>query len=106
MRAARLFLCLPLLAAASGCGWIFTHGPPTGHEQLEYIPCTESDAGPILDLVWGGLNVLGAIGVAADRSAYDYRTQRSYLGSRGALSRVSRPRADSRRCPPAGARDK
>jgi len=72
MRAARLFLCLPLLAAASGCGWIFTHGPPTGHEQLEYIPCTESDAGPILDLVWGGLNVLGAISVAADRSAYDY----------------------------------
>src|SRR6266487_2664309 len=49
MRAARLFLCLPLLAAASGCGWIFTHGPPTGHEQLEYIPCTESDAGPHLE---------------------------------------------------------
>src|SRR5438093_3069983 len=72
MRAARLFLCLPLLAAASGCGWIFTHGPPTGHEQLEYIPCTESDAGPILDLIWGGLNVLSAISAAADRSAYDY----------------------------------
>jgi uncharacterized protein YjdB len=32
---------------------------------LEYIPCTESDAGPILDLVWGGLNVLGALVVAS-----------------------------------------
>ena len=71
MRAARLFLCLPLLVAASGCGFAFTHGPPAGHEQLEYIPCTESDAGPILDLIWGGLNVLGAIAVAAEPDQYD-----------------------------------
>lgn len=71
MRASCFLLCLPLLTAASGCGFIFTHGPPTGHEQLEYIPCTESDAGPILDLVWGGLNVLGALIVASDPDAYD-----------------------------------
>ncbi len=71
MRAGRLLLCLPLLTAASGCGFIFTHGPPTGHEQLEYIPCTESDAGPILDLVWGGLNVLGAIVIASSPSEYE-----------------------------------
>lgn len=71
MRGARFLLCLPLLTAASGCGFIFTHGPPTGHEQLEYIPCTESDAGPILDLVWGGLNVVGAAIIAADPDAYD-----------------------------------
>jgi uncharacterized protein YjdB len=71
MRAARLFLCLPLLAAASGCGFAFTHGPPTGYEQLEYIPCTDNDAGPVLDLVWGGLNVLGAIIVASSPDQYD-----------------------------------
>ena len=71
MRAGRLLLCVPLLTAASGCGWIFTHGPPTGHEQLEYIPCTESDAGPILDIVWGGLNVLGALVIASSPDEYE-----------------------------------
>ena len=71
MRAGRFLLCLPLLTAASGCGFLFTHGPPTGHEQLEYIPCTESDAGPILDIVWGGLNVLGALVIASSPDEYE-----------------------------------
>jgi len=71
MRAGRILLCLPLLTAASGCGWIFTHGPPANHEQLEYIPCTESDAGPILDLVWGGLNDLGAMVIASSPDEYE-----------------------------------
>lgn len=71
MRTVRLLLCLPLLTAATGCGFLFVHGPPTGHEQLEYIPCTESDAGPILDIVWGGLNVLGAIVIASSPDEYD-----------------------------------
>ena len=68
---ARFLLSLPLLAAASGCGWLFVHAPPTGHEQLEYIPCTESDAGPILDLVWGGLNVMGALIIASSPEEYE-----------------------------------
>jgi uncharacterized protein YjdB len=38
---------------------------------LDYIPCTESDAGPILDLVWGGLNVLGALVIASSPRDYD-----------------------------------
>ena len=71
MRVACFVLCLPLLTAASGCGFIFTHGPPTGHEQLEYIPCTESDAGPVLDIVWGGLNVVGALIIASEPDAYE-----------------------------------
>jgi hypothetical protein len=71
MRVGRFLLCLPLLTAASGCGFLFTHGPPTGHEQLEYIPCTESDAGPILDIVWGGLNVLGALVIASSPDEYE-----------------------------------
>jgi hypothetical protein len=67
----RLLLCVPLLTAASGCGFLFVHGPPTGHEQLEYISCTESDAGPALDLVWGGLNVLGALVIASQPDEYE-----------------------------------
>jgi hypothetical protein len=71
MRAGRFLLCVPLLIVASGCGFLFTHGPPTGHEQLEYIPCTESDAGPILDVVWGGLNLLGAAAIASSPDDYE-----------------------------------
>ena len=70
MRTGPFLLCLPLLTAASGCGFLFTHGPPAGHEQMEYIPCTESDAGPILDIVWGGLNVLSAIVVVSEPDSF------------------------------------
>ena len=46
---------LGLVPAATGaCGFIFSHGPPVGHEQMEYFTCTESNAGPIVDVIWGG----------------------------------------------------
>lgn len=51
---------LPLLLP--DCGFVFSQGPPTGHEQMESFTCTESNAGPILDIVWASLNVLGALG--------------------------------------------
>jgi Big-like domain-containing protein len=52
-----------LLATAvmSGCGFVFVHGPPEDHATQPYFNCTESNAGPILDLVWAGLNLGGAI---------------------------------------------
>jgi len=59
----------PLLL--TGCGFVFSKGPPTGHEQMESFTCTESNAGPILDIVWAGLNVLGAATVASDPTMYD-----------------------------------
>ena len=90
MRAGRLLLCLPLLTAASGCGFLFVHGPPTGHEQLEYIPCTESDAGPVLDLVWGGLNVLGAVTIASSPDEYPDAGLSTAMGlSWGVVSGIS-----------------
>ena len=53
---------LGLVPAATGaCGFIFSHAPPDSHEQMEYFTCTESNAGPILDVIWGGLNVLAAL---------------------------------------------
>jgi hypothetical protein len=65
-------LLLGLLALLqAGCGFVFTKGPPTGHEQMLAFSCTESDAGPILDIVWAGLNVLGALTVASDPSSYE-----------------------------------
>lgn len=61
MRVCPFVLCLPLLTAASGCGFVFTRGPPTGHEHLAYVSCTESHTGPILDVIWGGLHVASAV---------------------------------------------
>jgi Big-like domain-containing protein len=62
-------MCVALLPAVmGGCGFVFTHGPPANHEQLDYIPCTEGNTGPILDVVWGALNLVGSIALATDQS--------------------------------------
>lgn len=65
-----------LLAAAvlgaSGCGYLLVNGPPENHEQLNYFSCTESDAGPVLDAVWAGLNAAGAVAIALDPDEYEY----------------------------------
>jgi hypothetical protein len=53
------FLVL-VLAANTACGFVLTRGPPEGHEQMDYFNCTESNAGPIIDVVWAGLNLVGA----------------------------------------------
>jgi len=47
-----------LLLMTGGCGLLRTQGPPTGHEHMTYFSCTESNAGPIVDFVLGGLQVL------------------------------------------------
>ena len=50
---------------ASGCGFLFVEGPPPGHEQMAFIPCTDSKLLPALDVVWAGLNAVGIIFYAA-----------------------------------------
>src|SRR4051812_48880147 len=60
---------LPLLL--SGCGFVFSKGPPTGHEQMLSFSCTESNTGPTLDIIWASLNVLGALTAASDPNGYD-----------------------------------
>jgi hypothetical protein len=60
-----------LLASSTGCGFIFTNGPPAGHEQMVGFSCTESNTGPVLDAVWASINLAGAL-VAASQSEADY----------------------------------
>lgn len=55
----------------SGCGFLISKGPPTGHEEMLSFSCTESNAGPTLDLVWASLNVLGAVAAATQPDAYE-----------------------------------
>ena len=33
---------LALLPMATGCGFVFSHAPPEGHEQMDFFTCTES----------------------------------------------------------------
>ena len=59
-----------LPVVTGGCGFLFSHAPPEGHEQMDYFTCTEGDAGPIIDIVWAGLNVAGAAVIASDPDTY------------------------------------
>lgn len=61
-----------MAVAQTGCGFLFSHGPPVGHEQMDYFTCTEGNAGPIIDVIWGSLNLVSAIAIAADPGAYFY----------------------------------
>ncbi len=55
-------MCVVLLpAVTSGCGFVFTHAPPDRHYEMDYFACTENNAGPIIDLVWAGLNGLATL---------------------------------------------
>ena len=59
-------LCGCLALATGACGFLFTHAPPDGWEQMDYFTCTEGNVGPILDVVWAGLNAAGFVLVASD----------------------------------------
>jgi hypothetical protein len=50
----------------SGCSFLFVKGPPEQHAQMWTFDCSESNAFPILDTIWAGLNGLGAITAAGD----------------------------------------
>ena len=58
-----LLVLLPI--ATGACGFVLTHGPPIGHERMEGFTCTESNTGPILDVVSAGLYLLYGIGILA-----------------------------------------
>lgn len=63
-----VFLYL-LVVQASGCGYIVSQGPPDSHAQLDNFSCTESNAGPIIDIIWLGL--VGVTLATGDVSNYD-----------------------------------
>jgi hypothetical protein len=66
-----LLVLLPVALGAPACGFIFTHAPPQGYETMTEFSCTESNAGPIVDVVWASLNVLGALAAASEPDTYD-----------------------------------
>jgi hypothetical protein len=68
---ARTLVVSCLLLLSSGCSFIFSEGPPPQHRALPYFDCSSSYAPPVLDTVWGGINLLGAA-MAAGQTDADY----------------------------------
>jgi hypothetical protein len=61
-----MVLCL------GGCSFALVQGPPSNHEQLPYVPCTEGRLGPVLDTVWTALQGLNlAVAVSSSDSEWD-----------------------------------
>ncbi len=62
-------------SSATGCGFILTKGPPRGYEQMDTFSCTESNVGPILDMLPAGFFLtLGVTAIAANEDFYDTTT--------------------------------
>lgn len=60
-RVATLVTTAALPLVLGGCGVILTHGPPANHTERASFTCTESNEAPALDVIFGGIMVLGAI---------------------------------------------
>lgn len=83
-------LAILLTIGSTGCGFIISHGPPDGYEQMAYFDCTTDNTGPILDLVWAGLNVAGALSASANPQDYTNSSQIVAVGlSWGVVSSIS-----------------
>jgi hypothetical protein len=54
------------MAFQSGCSALFVHGPPANHAELASFECSDSNAWPVVDTIWAGLNGLGAASAAGD----------------------------------------
>ncbi len=67
-RSAILALLVAGLLGNTGCSFLFVSGPPDPMpQQPVYLSCTESNAWPIIDAIWAGLNGLGAaVAVSAE----------------------------------------
>jgi len=63
-------LLAPLLL--SGCGLVFTHGPPDGHKHMVDFKCTESNVGPMVDVAVAAVEIVAGFVIGSDPEAYGY----------------------------------
>jgi hypothetical protein len=81
LRRFSLPLLLLLGAALSGCGVLFTKGPPAGHEQMSSFHCTTDGLGPVVDIVIGVASLFGGIVIANDPESFGYEDGSAALTS-------------------------
>ncbi len=48
----------------TSCSFLFVHGPPAGHERMQYFDCSTSNVLPVLDAVYAGLVAVEAVAAA------------------------------------------
>lgn len=56
------------LSLQAGCSFLFVHGPPANHAELASLECSDSNAWPVVDVIWAGLNGVGAASAAGDNT--------------------------------------
>jgi len=79
-RSLGIALLVAMTPGLAGCSLLFTKAPPQGYEQMNSFNCTESQVAPVLDVVWGGLNLLGTLMIASEPEAYQDASQRMVVG--------------------------
>ncbi|MGH7584940.1 MAG: hypothetical protein ACREMH_01725 [Gemmatimonadales bacterium] len=67
-------IALMLVLTTTGCSYIFTHGPPDNHAQLDSFTCTEGNTAPTLDLAAAGLQLANLLVIASDPDEYESDT--------------------------------
>jgi len=55
--------------ALTGCSFALVSGPPANHQQLPVVECTTSRLGPILDMIWTGLQASNLVLAVATTNA-------------------------------------
>ena len=78
-RALVLLASTPFLLGA--CGLLFTKGPPAGHEQMTSFEWTQSNTGPVVDIVFGAVNLIASIAVANDPNSEYYTSSGQAIAS-------------------------
>lgn len=67
----RIALLCAIPLAFTACGRAFVQAPPPNHESMASFTCTNSNTLPMLDAIWGGMN-LAAAASAISKSEYDF----------------------------------
>jgi len=65
------FWILPSCLLLEGCSYLFMHGPPAGHEKLDYFDCDANAAGPVADVSWALLDGVLVAAFASGNSDSD-----------------------------------
>jgi hypothetical protein len=60
----RRFPAMIGMLLSCGCSWIFVERAPANHQQMAAFDCTSNVAAPVLDALWGGLNLVGGLTAA------------------------------------------
>jgi hypothetical protein len=55
-----------VVSLCGGCSFLFVHGPPANHKQLQYFDCSTSNVAPVLDTIFGASAAVNVVGAAAD----------------------------------------